>query len=146
MARKTGSGGPPENRSEEEPWQPEGSGEPLNRTLDLGADPEVEEIELIYGDIVRDFDVDDSERYVVVNTPDKRVDEWDVGGQTLDENSECPPDDDVVIVVIERILDKRIPDWKSREKEIPLSHLRNEVIPFDAFPSLSLGIVEWGTV
>ena len=144
MARKTGSGGPPEDRSEEEPWQPEGADKPLQRSLDLGADPDAEEIDLIYGDIVQDAEVRDSERYIVVNLPGKTADEWDVDGETLaEQNPECPDDDEVVIVVIKEILDKRIPDWDSREKEIPLKRLRDEDIPYDVFPSLRLVIIEW---
>ena len=68
----------------------------------------------------------------------------DIDGATLaDQNPGCPDDDDVVIVDIEKILDKRIPSWDSREKEIPIKQLRDEDIPYDAFPSLRLVIVEW---
>jgi len=147
MPRK-GSSGPPKERTDEESWQPSGSEGPLQGTLDVGVelerDNEYEEVDLIYGDIVHDRDAEDPEHAVVMNLPNETADDWDVGDdKTLaDQNPGYPREDDVVIVVNEEELDDYLPEWDERDEEIPLDQLDEDEIPYEAFPSLRLVLIE----
>lgn len=147
MTRK--SGGPPDGRTDEEPWQPPGSEELLQRTIDLALEVEVEneaddEPEFIYGDIVHDTEAEDPIALVVVNIPHIDADEWEFeDGETLaDKNEKCPEDDYVIVVVPLAVLQDYLPDWDEREEEVPIDQLLKDEIPFAPFPSLRLIRVE----
>ncbi|MDZ7688693.1 MAG: hypothetical protein U5J64_08245 [Halobacteriales archaeon] len=144
MARKGRSTGPTEDRTEEEPWEPE-SDRSVNRTLDESVEIEIEEgdFAFIYGDIVNDADADDPEDLVVVNIPESTAEKWTYEGQTLsDRYPSCPPDDEVVVCVKKQVLDEYMPNWDSRKYDIPLAQLREDEIAFSAYPSIQLILVE----
>jgi len=140
MARK-GSTGPPENRTEEESWEPSDPDERPERSLDKAVEVEIEEddFKFIYGDIVHDEEEDDPEELVVVNTPDLTAEEWEYEDDTLaDRNPTCPPHDDVVICIEKEVLDDYLPDWDKREEDIPLDQIRDDEVPIQVFPSCRL--------
>jgi hypothetical protein len=140
MARK-GSTGAPENRTEEDSWEPSGPDERPERSLDKAVEVEIEEddFEFIYGDIVHDEEKDDPEELVVVNTPDLTAEEWEYEDDTLaDRNPTCPPHDDVVICIEKEILDDYLPDWDMRDEDLSLDQLRDDEVPILVFPSCRL--------
>lgn len=146
MTRKTG--GPPKERLDEEPWQPPGADEPLQRSLDLAlqraedprdSDDNDDEPEFMYGDIVHDTEADEPIALVVVNVTDLPADEWVFEEGTLaDRNPGCPPDDYVVVVVPLDVLEEYLPEWDSREEPIPIQQLEEDDVPYAPFPSLRL--------
>lgn len=141
------SGGAPPERYDEEPWQPPGAEEPLQRSLDLALqreDGDEEVPEFIYGDIVHDTEADEPIALVVVNVPGLEADEWEFeDGDTLaDKTPKYPDDDDVIVVTPIDVLEKHIPRWSNRDAAIPLDELVEEEIPFAPFPSLQLVRVE----
>ena len=146
MTRK--GGGPPEGRTDEEPWTPPGAEEPLQRSLDLAlerdGDVDEEEPDFIYGDIVHDTEADEPIALVVVNVPGLELIEWELeDGDTLAEKTPKYPDDDEVIVVVPLdVLEGYIPDWDEREVPIPIEDLVEDEVPFAPFPALQLVRVE----
>lgn len=146
MPRK--GGGPPDGRTEEEQWQPPGREEPLQRSLDMALELDLddgeEDPDFIYGDIVHDTEADEPIALVVVNVPGLEADEWEFeDGDTLANKTPKYPDDDEVIVVTPLdVLEKHIPRWSDREAAISLDELVEEEIPFAPFPSLQLVRVE----
>lgn len=142
MPRKSGS--PPTNRDEEESWKPPGSEEPLQRSLDLALEIEIdteekEEPEFIYGDIVRDTEAENPINLVVANIPGLTAEEWEFEDGTLANRDEKYPDDDSVVVVVSlRELEEYMPDWDEREIPIELAKLIEDDISFSAYPSLRL--------
>lgn len=137
-------GGPPKKRLDEEPWQPPGAEEPLQRSLDLALqredDDDEEEPEFIYGDIVHDTEVDEPIALVVVNAPGIEADEWEFeDGDTLADKTPKYPDDDFVVVVVPLdVLEDYLPKWDEREVPIDIEQLVENEIPFAPFPSLQL--------
>lgn len=102
-----------------------------------------DEFEFVYGDIVWDREPEEPQDAVVVNLPDVPASEWEVKGGTLaDQNPGCPPDDDVVIVVVRSDLDEYLSDWDERTEEIPLEQLDEDDISYLPYPSLRLDLVE----
>jgi len=150
MTRKGGSGGPPDERVDEEPWKPPGADEPLQRSLDLALDLEdddsddEEDPEFIYGDIVHDTEADEPIALVVVNVPGLLAEEWEFeDGDTLaDRTDKCPDDDFVVVVVPLTALKDYLPRWDEREVPIDIDQLMEDDVPFAPFPSLQLVRVE----
>lgn len=145
MARKGGSRGPPENRQQEQEWQPSQSGRSLRRDDDKAVDVEIEEedFRFVYGDIVHDSEAEEPEDLVVVNLPGATADEWEYDDETLaDRNPKYPGDDEVVVCVQRDTLDDYLPDWDEREEEIPLDQLRDDEVPGFVAPSLRLVLVE----
>ena len=142
MPRK--GGGPPDGRTDEEQWQPPGREEPLQRSLDMALelelDDEEEDPEFIYGDIVHDTEADEPIALVVVNIPGLELDEWEFeDGETLaDKTPKYPDDDEVIVVTPLDVLEEYMPRWDKREAAIPLEELVDEEIPFAPFPSLQL--------
>jgi len=142
MPRK--GGGPPDGRTDEEQWQPPGREEPLQRSLDMALelelDDEEEDPEFIYGDIVHDTEADEPIALVVVNIPGLELDEWEFeDGDTLaDKTPKYPDDDEVIVVTPLDVLEEYMPRWDKREAAIPLEELVDEEIPFAPFPSLQL--------
>lgn len=141
MTRK--SGGAPEGRIDEKPWQPPGAEEPLQRSLDLALQREdnnkEREPEFIYGDIVHNTGADEKIALVVVNVPNLRIEDWEFEDDTLaDRHDKCPNDDYVVVVVPLNILEDYMPDWNKREVPIKLDQLVEDEVPFAPFPSLQL--------
>ncbi|GAB6862692.1 hypothetical protein ACFR97_16300 [Haloplanus litoreus] len=142
-------GGAPTERYDEEPWQPPGAEEPLQRSLDLALqreddDGDEEEPEFIYGDIVHDDEADEPIALVVVNVPGLEADEWEFGdGDTLADKIPKYPDDDFVVVVVPLdVLEDYLPNWDEREVPIDIEQLVEDKIPFAPFPSLQLVRVE----
>lgn len=147
MPRK--GGGPPKGRTDEEQWKLPGADEPLQRSLDLALEVDVElddeeEPEFIYGDIVHDTEADEPIALVVVNIPGLKLDEWEFkDGNTLDDQTpKYPDDDDVVVVTPLDVLEEYLPSWDEREAAIQLDQLLEDEIPFAPFPSLQLVRVE----
>ncbi len=146
MPRK--GGGPPDRRTDEEQWQPPGREEPLQRSLDMALelelDDEEEDPDFIYGDIVHDTEADEPIALVVVNIPGLELDEWEFeDGDTLaDKTPKYPDDDEVIVVTPLDVLEEYMPRWDEREAAIPLEELVEEEIPFAPFPSLQLVRVE----
>lgn len=142
MPRK--GGGPPDGRTDEKQWQPPGREEPLQRSLDMALelelDDEEEDPEFIYGDIVHDTEADEPIALVVVNIPGLELDEWEFeDGDTLaDKTPKYPDDDEVIVVTPLDVLEEYMPRWDKREAAIPLEELVDEEIPFAPFPSLQL--------
>ncbi|NKE37913.1 hypothetical protein GWG54_19360 [Natronococcus sp. JC468] len=98
-----------------------------------------EEDDFMYGDIVYDEVPADPEDRVVVNLPQKVANQWEVNGGTLaDQNPACPPEDDVVIVVLLEEFDEYMPNWDQREEEIPLEQLEKDNVPYRPYPSMRL--------
>lgn len=141
-------GGPPKKRLDEEPWQPPGAEEPLQRSLDLALQREddagEEDPEFIYGDIVHDTEADEPIALVVVNVPGIELDEWEFeDGDTLADKTPKYPDDDFVVVVVPlNVLEDYLPRWDEREVPIDIKELVEDEIPFAPFPSLQLVRVE----
>lgn len=137
-------GGPPKERFDEEPWQPPGAEEPLQRSLDLALqredDGDEEDPDFIYGDIVHDTEADEPIALVVVNVPGIEADEWEFeDGDTLaDQAPKYPDDDEVIVVTPLNVLEEHMPRWDKREAAIPLNELFEDEIPFAPFPSLQL--------
>lgn len=145
MARKSSSSGAPQNRTEEESWQPSSPDEKPNRSLDKAVEVEIEEdeFEFIYGDIVHDEKADDPDDLVVVNTPDATAEEWEYDDDTLaDRNPDCPPDDDVIVCVQMDVLNDYMPEWDEHEEDIALHQLRDDEVPSLVFPSTRLILEE----
>lgn len=148
MARKGGTRGPPENRQQEQQWQPTETNRIVRRADDKAVDIEIaeEDFAFIYGDVVHDAEDDereDSLQFVVVNTPDITAMEWEYEDRTLaDRNPGYPTDDDVVVCVEREILDDYLPEWDEREEDLPLEQLRNDEIECFVAPSLRLVLVE----
>lgn len=146
MPRK--GGGPPDGRTDEEQWQPPGREEPLQRSLDMALelelDDEEEDPDFIYGDIVHDTEADEPIALVVVNIPGLELDEWEFeDGDTLaDKTPKYPDADEVIVVTPLDVLEEHSPRWGDREAAIPLDELVEEEIPFAPFPSLQLVRVE----
>lgn len=143
MSKKTGGG--PEGRIDEDPWQPPGAEEPIQRSLDLAlqyeGDEETEdELEFIYGDIVHDTEADDPSDLVVVNIPGFEIDQWEVEeGVTLADTVKGYPDDDYVILVVPpEILEEHRPDWDTRDTPLSPSKLVEDGVSLESFPSLQL--------
>ena len=142
MPRK--GGGPPEGRTDEEQWQPPGREEPLQRSLDMALelelDDEEEDPDFIYGDIVHDNEAEEPIALVVVNIPGLELDEWEFeDGDTLaDKTPKYPDDDEVIVVSPLDVLEEYMPRWDEREAAIPLEELVEDEIPFAPFPSLQL--------
>lgn len=143
MTRKTG--GAPEGRIDEEPWQPPGSEEPLQRSLDLAlqreeVDRDEKEPEFIYGDIVHNTEAEEPIALVVVNVPGLEISEWEFeDGDTLaDRTDKCPEDDEVIVVVPLTALEDYLPSWDTREVPIEIAELIEDEVPFAPFPSLQL--------
>ena len=146
MPRK--GGGPPKGRTDEEQWQPPGREEPLQRSLDMALeielDDEEEDPDFIYGDIVHDTEADEPIALVVVNIPGLELDEWEFeDGDTLaDKTPKYPDDDEVIVVSPLDVLEEYMPRWDERGAAIPLEELVEDEIPFAPFPSLQLVRVE----
>ena len=146
MPRK--GGGPPDGRTDEEQWQPPGREEPLQRSLDMALelelDDEEEDPDFIYGDIVHDTEADEPIALVVVNIPGLELDEWEFedGDMLGDKTPKYPDDDEVIVVTPLDVLEQHIQRWGNREAAIPLEELVEEEIPFAPFPSLQLVRVE----
>lgn len=145
MPRK--GGGPPDRRTDEEQWEPPGRDEPLQRSLDMALEVELDDEEdpdFIYGDIVHDTEADEPIALVVVNVPGLELDEWEFeDGDTLADKAPKYPDDEEVIVVTPLdVLEEHTPRWDKREAAIPLEELVKDEIPFAPFPSLQLVRVE----
>lgn len=102
------------------------------------------EYEFSFGDIVHDREDDDPDDAVVVNIPDVTAEKWSCpDGKTLsEENPGYPTDDNVIVVVFRDTLDEYLPKWPEREDQIPLGRLDENEIPYYAFPSLRLELVE----
>lgn len=145
MARKGSTSGAPQDRTEEESWQPSGPDDAPDRSLDKAVEVEIEEdeFEFIYGDIVHDEKTNDPDDLVVVNTPNVTAEEWEYDDDTLaDRNPDCPPDDNVIVCVRMDVLDDYMPDWDEHEEDIPLDQLREDEVPCLVFPSARLILEE----
>lgn len=118
---------------------------PLPGSLDRfpEIDPEEDEPDFVYGDIVVDEREAEPEDLVVVNVPRITADRWVIDGETLaDRHPECPPSDDVVIVVPLVALEDYDPAWREREEDIPLSELKESPLAPVVYPGLRLDLVE----
>lgn len=111
---------------------------------DLDNPDPTDEFEFIYGDIVVDREEQPIEgertRYVVVNIPESRIDEWE--HESYREGAGYPDFDYVVIVVRRAILDEEFTNWDKRTEDIPLERLEENNIQFESFPSLRLQLDE----
>lgn len=135
-----------------QPEPGDGGDHDLDRDSDSGDDLDDgdEESRFVYGDIVYDRDsvdeteVDKDDLFVVVNLPEMTIGEWECGdgGTVADRFPDYPPRDDVVVVVEREVLDEAVPSWDEREKEIPLSALAEDGVPYGTYPSLRLKLFE----
>lgn len=140
MPRKGGGGGNPPDEEEQTIRTSEGL---VAGAVDRSTEFEEDEQEFVYGDIVHDEEPEDPEDLVVVNLPDASANQWEVDGETLaDQNPTCPAWDDVVIVVPLLELEKYMPEWDEREKEIPLDHLEEDDVTTIVYPRMRLDLVE----
>jgi len=130
----------------EEGSEPESGSEERDDT----EDNELDEFELLYGDIVHDRESEpqegeDLEDLVLVNLPDDTIAHWecDDDAETMaDRNPGYPPTDSVIVVVALETLSEEIPEWDKRHEEIPLDTLDDNSIDYRGHPSLRLKLEE----
>lgn len=141
MPRKGGGGQtPPQDpKDKEEPIHDE-DGRAVPGSYDRTAE---DEEKFVYGDIVHDENQAEPDDLVVVNLPAKTADQWNINGGTLaDQNPACPRQDDVVIVVLLQTLNRHMPKWDEREKEIPLKQLNDDGVPTSVYPGERLDRIQ----
>lgn len=94
-------------------------------------------------DVVHDREDNDPDDGIVILTPDKTIDEWDVTDEetVADQNPEYDPDEPVIIIAYHHHLEGQI-DWQNMDANDLFEAVCDASIPFYAFPKSRLAVLE----